>query len=145
MFTLFVITSILMWIFGLATRISFCFKEEYKKYYGKLFEEDGLHRPYQWSLSRQKNHNVYVGLKYLTCMFAVVSILLGVFVCDILHLIAIIALPLVIVLPLGKIIGKYLCRNSVRNQCRKFKIPIKIWFKLSRLKNLHGNSMKVLL
>ncbi len=123
MFTFFVIASILMWIFEFATRISFCFKQEYKKYYSKLFEDGGIHRPYNWGISRQKNHDVYVVFKWFTIIFIIITILFGFSVCDIPSLIAIIAIPLLIVLPVGEIIGKDLCRISVKKQCKKFDIP----------------------
>lgn len=123
MFVFFVICATLMWIFGSVARISFCFKEEYKKYYSRLFEEDGFHRPYKWGISRQTNHDVYVKFKCFTWLFAFITIVFGVFVCDILPLIAIITVPLVIVLPLGETIGECLCRTSVKRQCKKFDIP----------------------
>lgn len=123
MFTCFIIASILMWIFEFAARISYCFKEEYKKFYGKLFEEDGFHRPYKWGISRQTNHDVYVTFKRFAILFVIATILFGLSVCDILHLIVILALPQIIILPLGETIGKYLCRVSLRKQCKKFNIP----------------------
>ena len=122
MFTCFVIGATLMWIFGFATSISFYFKQEYKRYYCKLFEEYGIHRPYKWGISRQKNHDVYVTFKWLTIIFMIVTISFGFSTCDIMSLIVIIAVPLLIV-PIGEIIGKDLCRISVKKQCKKFNIP----------------------
>ncbi len=123
MLVCFIVSSILLWIFAFAARISFCFKQKYKKYYGKLFEDDGVHKPYRWGLSRQENHNIYVTFRLFMVLFSIITVLFGVFTCDPLYLIVILTLPLVIVLPLGETIGKYLCKKSVKKQCRKFKIP----------------------
>jgi uncharacterized membrane protein YbaN (DUF454 family) len=112
-----------MWIFGFAARISFCFKEQYKRYYDNLFQENGFHKPYKWGLSRQKNHDVYVTFKWFTILFTILTILFGFFNCDILSLIVIVTLPLVIVLPLGEAIGKHLCKTLVKKECKKFQIP----------------------
>ena len=144
MFIFFVICATLMWIFGFAARISFCFKEEYKKHYSNLFEEGGFHRPYNWGISRQTNHDIYVKFKCFTWLFAFVSIVSGVFVCDILPLIAIITVPFVIVLPLGETIGIHLCRILVRKQCKKFEIPYpKLQSELPWLKKSSWISVKI--
>lgn len=126
MITIFIISVTLMWLFGFLARVSYCFKEQYKRFYTELFEKQERVRPHKWRLSRQKNHDIFSIFRFFTFMFAGVALLFGaISYGDIMALIAIFTLPLLIVLPLGEAIGIYACNVSVKKECKKFKIQYK--------------------
>ncbi len=109
----------------------FSFKERYKKWYEKLFNEDG--KPSNWGFSRQTNHDrCALSEQTQLCfviMFVVVSFLsledltisLGVYV---------ITLVMAIVVPviLGLHYGKRVCDKVIRKECKTCKISIpELW------------------
>ena len=122
---LFVSILILEWVFMFFVAFFFRFKENYKDYYQKLFEQKRIVRPYGWDISRLRNHRRYEIFKWLTFAALILSLGYGTSALDDLFLLVILtlAIPLIIIMPLGTTVGRLSCKNAVKRECEKFSIP----------------------
>ena len=132
----FILFIVLAAVFLFITATCFSFKEEYKKHYKKLFEKNGIRRPLNWELSRQKNHDIYHACRWITILLLILAVIFGMLY-DFSLLLICIMISLIVILPIGIICGKYLCRYVVKKQCKKFNIQCtKDWIDRDSLKNL---------
>lgn len=130
----FIVSVILEWTACFALGASFKFKEEYKKYHTKLFDTNNSVRPFDWTISRQRNHDRYVLFKWLSVIFILIAVTIG---CNLDNLVIVfmltLALPPLIPFLLGKLAGKNLCKKSVEKECERFGMEFeKIWESLSK-------------
>ena len=130
----FIMSVILEWTSCFAFGASLGFKEEYKKYHIKLFDTNNSIRPFDWTISRQRNHDRYILFKWLSVIFLLIAVTIG---CNldniVIALMLTLALPPLIPFPLGTSVGKYLSKKSVERECLKFGMEFeKIWESLSK-------------
>ena len=110
----------------------FSFKERYKEWYSKLFQNGA--KPANWNLSRQTNHDRYklVQRVRLTAIFAfLVALLLCIESMSTISLgLYFVALVVATLLPkrLGRYCGKPICDKKVNRECKRCNIDVpELW------------------
>ena len=127
-------------VLALVTIIALCsyacgycysFKEQYKKWYRKLFIDMHSTKPVQWSSSRMRNHN-----RYNTTLWALSLSIIAFFTFIAFHVeeISSLWIPIaslfctailsIIAYYIGKSAGEKTCDKQVKKECKKFEYDI---------------------
>ena len=125
MVQIFVFSALLLlgWVFAFMTGVRYTFRKEYRKYRKNLFESGKNKRPHDWGISRPGNRSLFWLFFSLTIAFLLIATVCGISIHDIeILLMLTVAIPCAAFLPIGLLLGKDICRRSVKRQCELFGI-----------------------
>ena len=106
---------------------SFSFKERYKKWYSKLFQNGA--KPTNWNLSRQTNHDRHKLIRRIRLAVIIVFLITSLLCLESMTIslwLYLIILAVVALLPeiLGAYCGKHRCDKKVDRECKRCNIDI---------------------
>ena len=105
----------------------FSFKERYKEWYKKLFEENG--KPSNWRFSRQTNHDRYTLSQRIQLCLVIVFVVVSLLSLEDITIsfgAYFITLAVAVAVPeiLGSYCGERACNTAIRKECERCKISI---------------------
>ena len=140
---LFIVILIIGWVFTFLAAGRYQFKEDYKILIEKSVETyAGAWPPAGWKLSRYKNHIWYNIHKTIAIITTILATAFGSASKDDLLVVLFVTVmfPVCVLIPLGLVIGKKMCRRAVRKQCEECHVRFKEDNDddYESTKNLHG-------